>query len=62
LSIDIDVTTPLPRVAVMTTGGTIDSVGADRLDLAWYFETRRQLASGDRECRHRRGTTDTREG
>jgi L-asparaginase/Glu-tRNA(Gln) amidotransferase subunit D len=32
LSIDVDVTTPLPRVAVMTTGGTIDSAGADRLD------------------------------
>jgi len=46
LSIELDVTTPLPRVAVMTTGGTIDSVGTDRLDLAWYFETRTRLASG----------------
>ena len=47
MSIELDVTTPLPRVAVMTTGGTIDSVGTDRLDLAWYFETRTRLASGE---------------
>ncbi len=27
----------LPRVALIITGGTIDSVGKDRLDLAWYI-------------------------
>ena len=36
----------LPRVAVITTGGTIDSLGADRLDLAAYLETGRRLESG----------------
>ena len=28
----------LPKVALVLTGGTIDSVGKDRLDLAWYIE------------------------
>lgn len=28
----------LPKVALIITGGTIDSVGKDRLDLAWYIE------------------------
>jgi len=28
----------LPRVALIITGGTIDSIGKDRLDLAWYIE------------------------
>jgi len=37
----------LPRVSVITTGGTIDSVGADRLDLAAYLETGVRLAPGD---------------
>ena len=37
----------LPRVAIIITGGTIDSVGQDRLDLAWYFETGKRLGSGD---------------
>ena len=37
----------LPRVAVVTTGGTIDSVGADRLDLAAYLETGRRLEPGE---------------
>jgi L-asparaginase len=36
----------LPRVAVITTGGTIDSLGADRLDLAAYLETGRRLEPG----------------
>ncbi|HEX5827415.1 MAG TPA: asparaginase [Candidatus Limnocylindrales bacterium] len=36
-----------PRVAVVTTGGTIDSVGADRLDLAAYLETGVRLAPGE---------------
>ncbi len=33
----------LPRIAVVTTGGTIDSLGTDRLDLAAYLETGRRL-------------------
>ena len=36
----------LPRVAVITTGGTVDSLGADRLDLAAYLETGRRLEPG----------------
>ena len=36
----------LPRVAVVTTGGTIDSVGSDRLDLAAYLETGVRLEPG----------------
>ncbi len=36
-----------PRVTVVTTGGTIDSLGADRLDLAAYLETGRRLEPGD---------------
>ena len=37
----------LPRVALLLTGGTIDSLGADRLDLAWYLEADRRLDSGE---------------
>ena len=33
----------LPRIALMLSGGTIDSVGTDRLDLAWYFENGQRL-------------------
>jgi len=36
----------VPRVVVVTTGGTIDSVGVDRLDLAAYLETGRRLEPG----------------
>jgi L-asparaginase len=36
-----------PRVALILTGGTIDSVGTDRLDLAWYIEAGKRL--DDRE-------------
>jgi L-asparaginase len=36
----------LPRVVVITTGGTIDSLGADRLDLAAYLETGVRLQPG----------------
>ena len=35
-----------PRVAIVTTGGTIDSVGVDRLDLAAYLDTGVRLAPG----------------
>jgi L-asparaginase len=35
------------RVALIQTGGTIDSVGSDRLDLAWYIEAQRRLAPGN---------------
>jgi L-asparaginase len=37
----------LPRVALIITGGTIDSVGKDRLDLAWYIEAAKRLADGE---------------
>ncbi len=37
----------LPRIALILTGGTIDSVGADRLDLAWYIENNKRLADGE---------------
>jgi L-asparaginase len=36
-----------PRVALIITGGTIDSVGADRLDLAWYIEAGKRLGEGE---------------
>ena len=36
-----------PRVALIFTGGTIDSVGADRLDLAWYIEHGKRLDDGE---------------
>jgi L-asparaginase len=36
-----------PRVGLILTGGTVDSVGADRLDLAWYFETAQRLGHGE---------------
>jgi len=36
-----------PRVAVVTTGGTIDSVGTDRLDLAAYLDTGNRLPPGE---------------
>jgi L-asparaginase len=38
---------PKRRVALVSTGGTIDAVGADRLDLAWYTETRERLPDGE---------------
>jgi L-asparaginase len=37
----------LPRIAVILTGGTIDSVGTDRLDLAWYMEAGKRLDKGE---------------
>ena len=36
-----------PRVAVVTTGGTIDSVGTDRLDLTAYLDTGNRLPPGE---------------
>jgi L-asparaginase len=36
----------LPRVGLILTGGTIDSVGTDRLDLAWYIEAGKRLGDG----------------
>jgi L-asparaginase len=35
-----------PRVALIACGGTIDAVGASRLDLAFYTETRDRLPAG----------------
>ena len=37
----------LPRVALILTGGTIDSVGLHRLDLAWYIEANKRLGEGE---------------
>ena len=37
----------LPRIAVILTGGTINSVGNDRLDLAWYMEAGKRLKEGE---------------
>jgi L-asparaginase len=37
----------LPRVALILTGGTIDSVGKDRLDNAWYIERGTRLGDGE---------------
>jgi L-asparaginase len=37
----------LPRVALILTGGTIDSIGTDRLDLAWYWENNQRLEPGE---------------
>lgn len=36
-----------PRVALIFTGGTIDSVGVDRLDMAWYIEAGKRLENGE---------------
>lgn len=35
------------RVALIATGGTIDSVGTSRLDLAWYIEAGKRLPPGE---------------
>src|SRR4026208_810462 len=37
----------LPTVALILTGGTIDSLGKDRLDLAWYIEAGKRLGDGE---------------
>lgn len=37
----------LPRVALVLTGGTMNSLGADRLDLAWYIEAGKRLGDGE---------------
>lgn len=37
----------LPRIALIATGGTIDSVGTSRTDLAWYTEAGARLADGE---------------
>lgn len=37
----------LPKIAVILTGGTIDSVGQGRLDLAWYIEAGKRLKDGE---------------
>src|SRR5918993_1825791 len=37
----------LPRIALILTGGTIDSLGKDRLDLAWYIEAGKRLNDGE---------------
>lgn len=42
-----DVPVALPRVGLILTGGTIDSLGVDRLDLAWYIEANERLGDGE---------------
>ena len=37
----------LPRVGLIPTGGTIDSVGRDRLDIAWYAEGGQRLSDSE---------------
>src|SRR5215468_8408471 len=37
----------LPRIALILTGGTVDSLGKDRLDLAWYIEAGKRLGDGE---------------
>jgi len=37
----------LAKVGLILTGGTIDSVGIDRLDLAWYIEANKRLGDGE---------------
>jgi len=39
--------TALARIGLILTGGTIDSVGKDRLDLAWYIEAGKRLGAGE---------------
>ncbi len=36
-----------PHLALVCAGGTIDALGASRLDLAWYTETERRLPAGE---------------
>ncbi len=36
----------IPAVVLIVTGGTIDSLGKDRLDLAWYLEHGQRLQAG----------------
>ncbi|MCI0344059.1 MAG: asparaginase [Chloroflexi bacterium] len=36
-----------PRVALIPTGGTIEAIGHDRLDLAFYLETKQRLQVGE---------------
>ena len=35
------------RIALIITGGTIDSLGVDRLDMAWYIEAGKRLGAGE---------------
>jgi L-asparaginase len=35
------------KIALVLTGGTMNSLGADRLDLAWYIEAGKRLAEGE---------------
>lgn len=36
----------VPHIGLLLTGGTIDSLGTDRLDLAWYYENQQRLEPG----------------
>lgn len=35
------------KIALILTGGTIDSLGTDRLDMAWYIEAGKRLSEGE---------------
>ena len=37
----------LPKIGLIVTGGTVDSSGKDRLDLAWYIEANKRLGPGE---------------
>ncbi len=37
----------LPKIGIIFTGGTIDSVGHDRLDLAWYIEANQKVSGSE---------------
>lgn len=37
----------LPKIGLIVTGGTVDSAGKDRLDLAWYIEANKRLGPGE---------------
>ena len=38
---------PLPKIGLIVTGGTVDSAGKDRLDLAWYIEANKRMGPGE---------------
>lgn len=37
----------LPKIGIVFTGGTIDSIGHDRLDLAWYIEANQKVSGSE---------------
>jgi Asparaginase, N-terminal len=39
--------TAKPKIGIILTGGTIDSAGRDRLDLAWYIEAGKRIDNAE---------------